>query len=58
MNLSYTEFQRDPLVKDVNRARRTSYFEAHDGTITLLNTGETLPPEPGEGSAAEDVRRS
>ncbi|MFD4196611.1 hypothetical protein [Amycolatopsis thermoflava] len=42
--------RRLSLVKDANHGRE-SYHEDHDGTITLLETGEVLPPEP------EDVRR-
>ncbi|MFD4190736.1 hypothetical protein [Amycolatopsis thermoflava] len=55
MTFAYREFQRDPLVKDANRSRE-SYHEAHDGTITILSSGETLPPEPGD-DPAQDVRR-
>ncbi|MFD4252475.1 hypothetical protein ACFWQL_22295 [Amycolatopsis thermoflava] len=54
MSFAYREFQRDPLVKDANRSRE-SYHEAHDGTITILTSGETLPPEPRD-DPAEDVR--
>lgn len=56
MPFPYSEFENDLLVKDANRGRH-SYSETDDGTITLLGTGETLPPEPGN-DAAEDVRRS